>query len=141
MTMQVSTQDYSSKIIRDSAILTSSYVAGTVLTGPVGTGMQLMNQLLIYINFTKGSLDSASIKVEFSNDHIPGGADGTWFQETFASVSAGVETDTLGVHTISATGKYRLLLNIKDRFIKISAIGTGTATSSLMDILAPFGVI
>lgn len=141
MSMQVSTQDYSSKIVRDSAILTGSYVAGNILTGPTGTGMHLMNQLLLYINFTKGSLDSASIKVEFSNDYIVGVNDGTWFQETFQAVSAGVATESLGTHTISATGLYRLAINIKDRFIKISVLGNGTATNSLMSILAPYGVV
>jgi len=139
--LQVSTQDYESKIIRNAAILTNAYVAGTILDGPTTVGMHLMNQLNLYIDFTKGSLDSVSLKVEFSNDYVAGVNDGTWYQETFESVSGGVATDTLGVHTISATGKYRLLINIKDKYVRVSAIGTGTVTSSSLSILGIYGVI
>lgn len=139
--MQVSSQDYSSKIIRASAVLTNAYVVGTILDGPSGVGMHLMNQLMLYINFTIGSLTSASVKVEFSNDYVAGVNPGTWFQETFQAVSAGVATETLGVHTLTATGLYRLAINIKDKYIRVSAIGTGTVTNSLMDITAPYGVV
>ena len=141
MPQQVSTQDYSSKNIRASAVLTTSYVAGAVLTGPTGTGMHLMNQLMIYIGFTKGSLTSASVKVEFSNNYQPDTGVGDWYQESFEAISGGEASTSAGVHTLTASGNYRLLLNIKDKYIKISAIGTGTVTNSLMDITAPYGVI
>jgi len=134
--MFVSTQDYAEKIIRNAAVLTNSYVAGTVLDGPSGNGCHLMNQLVLYIQFTKGSLTSASIKVEFSNDLQ------TWYQETFESVSGGGGTDSVGTHIFSdANANYRLLLNIKDRYIRVSAIGTGTVTGSSMAILGIYGIL
>jgi hypothetical protein len=44
---------YSSKIIRASAILTNSYVASTV-TGQIDNNdVQELNQLVLYIDFTK----------------------------------------------------------------------------------------
>ncbi len=91
------------------------------------------NQLVLLVDFTIGSLTSASIKVEFSPDDL------TYFQESFGSISGGTETVTLGVHTMAATGKYVIPLPIKFKFIKISAIGTGTTTNSLMTIRAIVG--
>lgn len=125
-------QDYIFKTVRAAAILTNGYVAGTVL-GIDELQPKLHNQLVIYVDFTIGSLTSASVKVEFSDDNSD------YYQETFGSIAAGVETDTVGVHTLSATGKYRIPIPCKDGFVKISAIGTGTVTSSSMAIKAVFG--
>lgn len=122
-------QDYTIKVVRASAILTNSYVAGTTISDA-----HLYSQLVLYINFTIGSLTSSEIKVEFSNDNT------TFFQETFSSVSGATSTDSVGEHTFTATGKFRLAIPIKDRYIKISAKGTGTVTSSLMVIDAVVGI-
>lgn len=122
--------DYTPAIVRTSAVLTNSYVAGTVIEENTRS-----NQLALYIFFTKGSLTSLEIKVEFSHDGV------TYVQETFAAQSAGTETDTLGEHTFTATGNYRLEIPIKDKYIKVSAKGTGTVTDSLCSITALLGVI
>lgn len=120
--------DYESIVVRESAILTGSYVAGTVIEETLGS-----NQLVLLVNFTKGSLTTAEFKVEFSPDNS------TWYQETFQSVTTGTATESLGEHQISATGGYRISIPIKDRYIKISAKGTGTVTSSAMSITAIIG--
>lgn len=121
----------SPKTLRSSAVLTNSYVAGTVL-GPQGLGTSIdpveNNQVTLYIAFTIGSLTSAEVKVEFSNDGT------TYYQETSSSVASGTSTDSLVTHTYSATGNYRIVIPIADRYIKVSAKGTGTVTSSLMAI-------
>lgn len=133
-------QDYNFKTIRTSAVLTNSYVAATVLgvssdaQTPGIPEPSLRNQLIVYIDFTVGSLTSASVKVEFSHDGT------TYYQETFSAISAGTDTLTNGVHTMTATGKYRVAIPIKDRYIKISAIGTGTVTNSLMTISGIVGI-
>jgi len=57
--------------IRASAILTNSYVAGTTINNA-----NHEDQLIIYVDFTIGSLTSAELKVEFSDDDI------TYYQET-----------------------------------------------------------
>lgn len=119
--------------IRTAAILTGSYVAGTVLS-PLNGNPSRYNQLIIYAAFTKGSLTDCDIKVEFSHDGT------TYYQETFSSISGDTSTDTAGIHTISATGNYRIAIPIKDNWIKISAIGNGTATSSELAISAVMGI-
>lgn len=122
-------QDYKYYAVRSAAILTGSYVAGTVI-GPVG----LQNQLMVLIDLTFGALTDAQVKVEFSNDGT------TYYQETFSSVSGGTSTESAGTHKFTATGKYRLAIPIKDQYIKISAIGTGDVSNSSMTINAVVGV-
>lgn len=124
----MASQDYIFKNVRTAAILTGSYVAGTVLENAHN-----YNQLVVLVSFTIGSLTTAEIKVEFSPDNS------TWYQETFGSVSSGTDTLTVGEHSIGATGKFRIPVAIKDRYIRISAKGTGTATSSTMTIDAALG--
>ena len=118
--------------IRTSSILTTSYVAGTVLNFK-NISPQDKNQLIIYVAFTKGSLTTAELKVEFSHDGI------TYYQETFSSISSGTSTETLGEHSFSASGNYRIAVPIKDSYIKISVKGTGTVTSSSMAVDAVLG--
>lgn len=127
-------RDYSYHNIRSAAILTNGYVAGTVL-GPNNGNPSAYNQLVIYWGFTKGSLTSGELKVEFSHDGT------TYYQETFSSVAGGVSTDTLGAHTQTATGNYRISVPIKDNYIKISVMGTGTVTSSSATVTAVLGVV
>jgi len=119
--------------VRSSVILTNAYVAGTVISD-----LGLKNQLIIIVDFTKGSLDSASIKIEFGYYDLQGTP--SYAQETFENVSGGVATETLGTHIFSATGVYRIAIPLKDHSVKISAIGTGTVTNSLMAISAISGV-
>lgn len=119
--------------IRSAAILTNSYVAGTILSikntsGYVSADPYQYNQLVIYLDFTIGSLTDAQIKVEYSHD------DSTYYQETFSAISGGTSTETLGVHKLTATGKYTIAIPVSANNIKISAIGTGTVTSSSLKI-------
>lgn len=123
--------DYIIKAVRSSAILTTSYVAGTVITNA-----ERYNQLIIEIDFTIGSLTSFEWKVEFSSN---GGA--TYFQESATSVSGGTGTDSILEHTNTATGKYRFAIPIKDERIKISVKGTGTVTDSLCAVTAVLGTV
>lgn len=133
-------QDYKTFAVRDAAILTNSYVAGTVIGFTedfINKGVHLNNQLNIYIDFTIGSLTDLYIKIEFSSDNT------TYYQESFSSIPAASGTDTvsLGLHKFTGTGKYRLALPIKDRYIKISAQGNGTVTSSSLSINAVIGIV
>lgn len=115
-------------IIRASAVLTTSYVAATVISNAEG-----FNQLVLYVDFTIGSLTTAELKVEFSDD----GA--TYFDEIVETVSSGTATALPLVHAVGATGKKRYMIPIKDKYIKVSVKGTGTVTSSLMAIKAFLG--
>lgn len=122
---------YSIKNLRTSTVLTSSYVAATTFA-PQGKGQALdpvsNNQLVLYVSFTLGSLTSAELKVEFSDNNT------TFYQETTSSISAGTSTDRALEHTFTATGNYRIPIAIADRYIKVSVKGTGTVTNSLMAI-------
>lgn len=122
---------YAIKNLRASAVLTGSYVAATVY-GEQGIGSNqdpvVNNQLVLYVAFTLGSLTSAELKVEFSDDGT------NYYQETSSSVSSGTSTDSLVTHTFTASGNYRLPIAISDRKIKVSVKGTGTVTNSLMAI-------
>lgn len=127
-------QDFNILDVRTAAILTTSYVAGTVI-GPTNGAPALRSQLILYVDFTIGSLTDAQIKVEFSNDGT------TYYQETFSSISTGTSTESLGVHKLTASGNYRIAIPIKDNYIKVSSIGTGTVTSSSLGIKAVIGTV
>lgn len=111
-------------VIRSAAILTDSYVAGTVIDNA-----QEYNQLVLLVNWTKGSLTSLELKVEVS-------VDGTnYFQETASSVSGGTVTIIPKEYTITTTGKSNILIPVSARYIKVSAKGTGTVTSSSLTLV------
>ena len=126
--------DYIKFNIRSAAILTTGYVAGTVLS-PTNGYPAKYNQLIVLADFTIGSLTDAQLKIEFSHDGT------TYYQESFSSISGGTDTVSAGVHKFTASGKYRIAIPIKDNYIKISVIGTGTVTSSSMTVDAVLGTV
>ena len=124
--MKLTTHDISYKSVRSAAILTNAYVAGTVLEN-----CQNYNSLSLNIAFTKGSLTDAQIKIEVS-------ADGTNYYQLLAdSVSAGVNSVAGLVYKLTAnTSGSTTPLAVASKYIKISAIGTGTVTGSSLAIQA-----
>lgn len=127
--------NYNFFIIRAAAVLTNGYVAGNILSSRGDTGYLMANpskynQLVLYVDFTIGSLTDAQIKVEYSNDNSD------YYQETFSAVSGGTSTESAGVHKLTATGKYTIAIPISAQNIKISSIGTGTVTDSSLKINA-----
>lgn len=121
--------------IRSAAILTNSFVAGTIMGGRSDAGYVMANpsnynQMVVYIDFTIGSLTDGQIKIEYSHDNT------NYFQESFSAISGGTDTVSAGVHKFTATGKYTIAVPVNAQYIKISAIGTGTVTSSTMTINA-----
>lgn len=120
--------DYILKTVRSAAILTDTYVAGTVIDDCAG-----YNQLTVLIDFTIGSLTSLQVKIELSPDGT------TYYQETANAVSGGTSTGSLLEHSFTAAGKYRIVIPINDSKIKISAKGTGTMTNSSCAIKAVLG--
>jgi len=139
--MCVKATDYIKRNIRASAVLTNSYVAGTTLGAEAGTTIETRttkpneyNQLVLFVDFTIGSLTDLLLKVEFSPDGT------NFYQEAVGSISGSTETDTALEHKFTATGKYRLAVPCTDRYIKVSVKGTGTVTNSLCAIDAILGV-
>lgn len=128
--MGVQSQDYKEPVsIRAAAILTNSYVSGTVI-GPV----EKFNQLLLFVTFTLGSLTSLELKIEFSNDNS------TWFQEVTEAVSGATITNNLAERTTTVTGNRLIPIAVKAPYIKVSAKGTGTVTSSSLTIDAAVAI-
>ena len=126
---------YNSLNVRSAAILTNSYVAGNVIGSDVGKReiVRGNNQLVLLVDFTKGSLTSAEIKIEYSDDGT------NWYQEAFGNLSGSTDTVVVGEHSIAATGAYAIPVSVKSSLIRVSAKGTGTVTSSSMTIKALIG--
>lgn len=116
--------------LRSALILTNAYV-GALLSSVLPTSVRVCehNQLIVYVDFTLGSLTDAQLKIEFN---APGAAD--LYQETDETNSAASSINTRGVnqvlHKLAITGKYRFAIPIADGDVKVSIIGTGTTTSS-----------
>ena len=127
--MVVINQSYRLELVRSSLVLTTSYVEGTVMND-----VENFNQLMVFYEWTKGSLTSLEIKVEFSFDGV------TYSEETFSSVSGTVSTDSLGDHTTTTEGNGVLAIPIKCSKIKISVKGKGTVTDSLLVVNAVIAV-
>jgi hypothetical protein len=119
-------------LIRSAAILTNSYVAATTISDDV----ESYNQLILYVAYVKGSLTSLELKVEFSHDGS------TFFQDANKSVSSGTSTVSVNEYTFAPSGdsNMRIAIPIKDKYIKVSAKGTGTVTSSSCSVFAILGV-
>lgn len=132
-------EKYEQRTVREAAILTTSYVAGTVVKRDNShlsenkQHIENFDQLILLVEFTIGSLTDARIKVEFSSDGT------TYYQESYGSTSAGVRTVRVLESKLTASGNYRIPIDIKDRFIRISAKGTGTVTGSSLAISAVLG--
>lgn len=124
-------QKFFTKDVRSSAVLTDTYVAGTVVDTRIdAVEQEYATQMIATFDFTKGSLTTAEYKFEFSHDGV------TYGQETTGTVATGVITDVLASHQISATGVYDIPVPIGKRYVKISVKGTGTMTNSLMAVQA-----
>lgn len=114
--------------VRPATILTTSYVVWTVIGWA-----DIYDQLVVYTDFTKWSLTTAELKIEFSNDWT------NYYQETFSAIVSGTDTMSVGQHVLGASGAYRYATPIKDKYIKISIKWTGTVTGSSAKITAILG--
>ena len=109
--------------VRSAAILTTSYVTGTTIAAS-----SQYNQLFLYCYFTIGSLTSAEIKIESTIDNT------NWVQETNLSISGGTGTLNKGNYTITESGNFKIALPLSAHNFRVSSKGTGTTTSSSLQI-------
>ena len=113
------------KEIRAAAVLTNAYVAAdTIEAGNY-------KKIIVYVDFTKGSLTSLDIKAEWAD--TPGG---TFRAEPTESNNAGVITSFNTTWNYTADANRPIKLSVQDRFLKISAIGNGTLTGSSLTLTA-----
>ena len=130
--------DFTTRPVRSSAILTNSYVAGTVID--LSQASMKFNQLILNCDFTKGSLTSLKIKIEYSNDGT------TYRQLATQGVSSGTITLTpaefvMICSALGATQSFVLEIPIKYRYIKVSFLGVDTVTNSLLAVDAILGEV
>ena len=122
--------NYEPKSVRESAILTTSYVPGTVIED-----IKNNNQLVLLVDFTKGSLTSLELIIEVSDDNV------NFYQETSEAFTAGEGVVSLANRIIDTAGKYEILRPIKAAFVRVSVKGTGTVTGSLCAVKALIGQV
>ena len=122
--------NYEPRSVRDAAILTTSFVAGTLIED-----VKQNNQLVLLVDFTKGSLTTAEIKLEFSDDGT------NFYQEASSSVAAGVDSLSALERQLDADASIAIYVPIKAAIIRVSAKGTGTVTGSEMAIKAIVGQV
>ena len=70
---------------------------------------------------------------EYSEDNS------TWYRDATYTTSGGTLTYAAATRKLTASGNYRFPIEILDRFVRVSVKGTGTVTSSLMEIKANKG--
>ena len=109
--------------IRSATSLTSSYIAATTLTD-----CGRFNQLVLNLAYTKGSLTTLYVKIEFSNDNS------TFAQETKEDVSTGALT--LYERSFTGTGNPQISIPVSHQFIKVSVKGDSTQVDSSLAIEA-----
>lgn len=128
--------DYINKVIREESIVSGAYddeiILGAETSHP--TKCEEYNQMVVNVEFTIGNLTNAQVKIEFS----PDGA--TWFRETAASIDGLVSTDEPIVHRLERSANFAIPVQITTRFIRITIIGNGDTTGSLMAINVDLGV-
>jgi len=113
-------------VIRAAAVLTTSYVASDILDG-----VENFRALKLYTDFTKGSLTTVELKIEFSHDGI------SWYQEPSLSDSSGTITINLAEYQKNANLAIPLTFtNIAAKEIRVSVKGTGTVTGSSCTLTA-----
>lgn len=125
----MSIKDATRIVLREEAVLTTSYVV-TPLTNLDGSlfDCSQLDAYNLYINFTKGSLTTAEIKIEFSYDGT------NWFQEPNSLVSSGTTTWTPNVNTLAASCDISPKMTMANKYMRVSCKGTGTVTGSKLAV-------
>ena len=106
---------YKEAVVRASAILTSAYVAGSVINH------KGFNTLYLDCKYTKGNADGFDIKIEVSMD-------GTNYYVTQQALPSGGVTswfDDITEVRHSASKDFRLEYQLIANYVKISVIGSG----------------
>lgn len=110
--------------LRAAAILTTSYVAATVLdiTG--------IGQVQLLCNFTKGGSDGCRLKIEFSNDGT------NYWQESRMQWDGTDYVHTVMTRKIDATAALVISLPVSALYMKVSAAAITAATTTSLTLTA-----
>ena len=124
--------------VRQALVLTTAYVPGDGVGAENDVHIDGANQLVLFLNLTKGSLTSIELKLE-TKLHGQG-----LYQELAASVTGATATLRPLEYTIKATditspAQLYLPIPVLGDTVRVSAKGTGTTTGSEMAIFATVG--
>jgi hypothetical protein len=110
-------------VLRESAVLTTSYVATDY------ADVSQFTKIAPVFFITSGGLTSIEYMIAFSSDAI------NWAYENSESVAAGIITDYEHYYTKTLTGNgSSKLLDVLNMFIKFYVKGTGTVAGSLLKL-------
>ncbi len=117
--------------LRASAVLTTDYVGCTALDA------NQLDDAAFFVHFTKGSLTSCEVKVQFSPDPTStADASSSWgdMLEADGTVWVGTYADT----EVTVCVRPTLTGNdgVVGRKLRVAVKGTGTVTNSLCDVVA-----
>ena len=104
--------------LRAAAQLTTSYVNSSSVS------VEHFDKASLLIAFTKGSLTSCEIQIQFSPDNS------TWYTETDAAYSG----HSVIEHVFTDSGNYVLGIDLADKYVRVRAKGTGTVTDSSLAV-------
>jgi hypothetical protein len=111
---------------------TGTLIVKSVIPGP--TGQYFIDNEALTDSSTGVAVVNGAMSPLTSNT-----ADTCWYQEVVENYSSGNLAVTAVVHQLSASGRGRIAIPIKDRYIRISSKGTGTVDGSLLGIIVNIG--
>ena len=121
-------------IYSSNTAVTAAYTSVVVLGTDTTSNLQdcaMFDQLILYVGFIIGSLTDILVKVESSADQV------RWYAVSMLNTTTGAVS--ILPFKLAATGDYRIPVAIKDKYIRVSLLGEGTATSSQVRVDACLG--
>lgn len=122
--------NYLNKAVRADLIPTTSYVVGTQLDD-----CHNFNQLDILVKWTAGTASSMEIYAEYSVDGT------TFFRDCNATVTSGSTALVASNYTFVDGGNYRIEIPISCRYVNIYVKGSGTLTTSKIQVDAVLHIV
>lgn len=133
--MQFPDKSPTNRIVQAATTLTTSYVAGTIISGGE------YNALCLLVTYTKGSETSMQIKVEATNDPVPA-TGSAWYQQVTQTTSGGTVTLTPAIYSMTAASAatvqpYTIIINpVKAQGYRVSVQYTGGSNPGTVGIQA-----
>lgn len=121
------------RVVRNKTLLTTSWVTESEvidLAGLVGT-----NQLILYIDYTRGVSTGMDMKIEFSADNSD------WYTELETTSTQEAIIHKSKSRRFTEDIKGRIAIPVSDPYVRISVVAIGTAAGSSVGIIAVAGNI
>lgn len=85
------------------------------------------NKLMLYLDVNMGDANSIDVQVLFSDTNL---TSTTWYPRTTGTIATGVNTLSAYHERVTASGQYRIPIDIMDKYIKIQVMGNGDINNS-----------